>query len=264
MDASLNIFSSKFVLFLSIFVLLCVHSCLYVLWTSPLGNRYGFLEVQFSEVGEIFEIKGFGVVTYYILILFIFVIILIFREVYQIIKQKKRYFYALENLLEWFVIALAFVSIIPRSYFKGSNINQEFQRHIAALTLLIAFMQVYLLLVRVVPNTPIPVYINMFTTVLKTYTLILMSYLVFIVIFAYSFFLIFSARDNQQSDAATRWVLNFQRTFSLVHDIFQLKLIFHVKKRSKGDSMTYNESELYPKLTTTRPTDILSQWPKSY
>jgi hypothetical protein len=53
-------------------------------------------------------------------------------------------------------------------------------------------LQLYLLLVRVVPNTPIPVYINMFTTVLKTYTLILSSYFFFVMAFAYSFYLIFS------------------------------------------------------------------------
>ena len=41
--------------------------------------------------------------------------------------------------------------------------NAETHRHIAAITLLVAFVQLYLLLVRVVPNTPIPVYINMFT-----------------------------------------------------------------------------------------------------
>ena len=72
---------------------------------------------------------------------------------------------------------------------------ESFQRHVAALTLLLAFMQLYLLLVRVVPNTPIPVYINMFTTVLKTYTFILMSYMAFILSFAYSFYLILQVRQ---------------------------------------------------------------------
>jgi flagellar basal body-associated protein FliL len=57
-------------------------------------------------------------------------------------------------------------------------------------------MQLYLLLVRVVPDTPIPIYINMFTTVLKTYTLILLSYMAFILSFAYSFFLVFSERQK--------------------------------------------------------------------
>lgn len=180
----------EFMLYLAFVTVLFMH----------LGNRYGFLEVQLTEDGGyIFEIDGFGVVTLYILILFIFVIILIIRETYQIIKQKKRYFTGIENYIEWFVIGLASVSIIPRSNFKGlgSKIDEEAQRHIAALTLLIAFMQLYLLLVRVVPNTPIPVYINMFITVMKTYALILMSYLAFILSFAYSFFLVFSDRDTK-------------------------------------------------------------------
>ena len=39
--------------------------------------------------------------------------------------------------------------------------KEEHQRHIAALVLLIAFMQLYILLVRIAPNTPYLVYINM-------------------------------------------------------------------------------------------------------
>ena len=62
-------------------------------------------------------------------------------------------------------------------------------------------MQLYLLLVRVVPNTPIPIYVNMFTTVLKTYVFILLSYLAFIISFAYSFFLIFNAKYDSASNA---------------------------------------------------------------
>ena len=125
------------------------------------------------------------------LIMLIFVVILIFRELYQIFKQKKRYFLTMENYIEWFVIALVIMNILPKK-FMG---NSESQRHIAAITLLIAFVQLYLLLVRVVPNTPIPVYINMFITVLKTYIFILLCYLAFIISFAYSFFIIFSDRE---------------------------------------------------------------------
>ena len=82
-------------------------------------------------------------------------------------------------------------------YFFKENLGAEAQRHVAALTLLIAFMQLYLLLVRVVPNTPIPIYVNMFTTVLKTYVFILLSYSAFIISFAYSFFLIFNSQYDR-------------------------------------------------------------------
>ena len=61
-------------------------------------------------------------------------------------------------------------------------------------------MQLYLLLVRVVPNTPIPIYVNMFTTVLKTYVFILLSYSAFIISFAYSFFLIFNSQYDRSSE----------------------------------------------------------------
>ena len=77
------------------------------------------------------------------------------------------------------------------------------QRHLAALTLLISFMQVYLLGVRVAPNTALPLYINMFVTVLKSYTFILMYFLAFIVSFAYTFFLIFGYKQPKQADAVT-------------------------------------------------------------
>lgn len=167
----------------------------FVLFTH-LGNRYGIIKVQLAENGEVFKIDTMPV-TYYVLILFIFIVLLFLRELYQIVKQKKRYFQSPENYIEWFVIALVVLNILPSKIFwyLGNNTleNQRHaQRHVAALTLLIAFMQLYLLLVRVVPNTPIPIYINMFTTVLKTYTFILMSYMAFIMSFAYSFFLMFS------------------------------------------------------------------------
>ena len=45
---------------------------------------------------------------------------------------------------------------------------------------------------RIVPNTPIPLYINMFTTVLKTYTFILLSYFAFLLSFAFAFSMVFA------------------------------------------------------------------------
>ena len=103
----------------------------------------------------------------------------------------------------WYVVVCA-KQCHPALYlhFLQENLGSDAQRHVAALTLLIAFMQLYLLLVRVVPNTPIPIYINMFTTVLKTYVFILLSYLAFIISFAYSFFLIFNAKyDKNKGDS---------------------------------------------------------------
>ena len=96
--------------------------------------------------------------------------------------------------MEWFVIASAIFNIIPKQYFS-KELDSEAQRHLAALTLLISFMQVYLLGVRVAPNTALPLYINMFVTVLKSYTFILMYFLAFIVSFAYTFFLIFGYKQ---------------------------------------------------------------------
>ena len=46
------------------------------------------------------------------------------------------------------------------------------------------------------PNTPIPLYINMFTTVLRSYTFILLSYFAFLLSFAFSFNLAFAVPDE--------------------------------------------------------------------
>ena len=67
-----------------------------------------------EDGGKVFEIESFGTVTYYMLIMVIFVVILIFRELYQIFKQKKRYFLTMENYIEWFVIALVILNILPK------------------------------------------------------------------------------------------------------------------------------------------------------
>ena len=67
-----------------------------------------------------FEIDGVGTVTYYILILFIFVVILVLREFYQMLKQKRRYFFKVENYIEWFLISLAICDFIPSQFFRVS------------------------------------------------------------------------------------------------------------------------------------------------
>ena len=168
-----------------------------VLFTH-LGNKYGLFKVDLSEGdGIIFTIKDFGGFSYYAFILFIFIVLLIFKEIYQMIQQKKKYFTSMENYVEWFVIVLVTINIIPKEYYR-TLADGEAQRHLAAICLLIVFMQLYLLLVRVVPNTPIPLYINMFTTVLKSYTFILLCYMAFIISFAYSFFLIFGYKKYEK------------------------------------------------------------------
>ena len=181
--ASLRIrYFFDFLLFLLFVICLFLH----------LGNKYGVFTATLSGEGEgvVFTLENVGPITYYIFILFILTIILILKEFYQIIQQRKKYFFSLENYVEWFVIASAIFNIIPKQYFS-KELDSEAQRHLAALTLLISFMQVYLLGVRVAPNTALPLYINMFVTVLKSYTFILMYFLAFIVSFAYTFFLIF-------------------------------------------------------------------------
>jgi hypothetical protein len=52
--------------------------------------------------------------------------------------------------------------------------------------------QLYLILVRIVPNTPIPLYVNMYKTVLRTYSFILLSYFAFLLSFSFCFHLIYA------------------------------------------------------------------------
>ena len=127
-----------------------------------------------------------------------------FREIYQMVQQKKRYFVTPENYIEWFVMVLAVANIVMTFDSVVIADRNQWQRHLGAFCILLAFIQLYLLLVRIAPNTPIPVYINMFTTVLKTYTFILLSYFAFIMSFSYSFYLIFGYQRASQKAAAQK------------------------------------------------------------
>ena len=80
---------------------------------------------------------------------------------------------------------------------------------------------------RIVPNTPIPLYINMFTTVLKTYSFILLSYFAFLLSFAFAFSLVYaheeievtaSANNNTQGETdhfGTLWLSLVKVSFIL-------------------------------------------------
>ena len=143
-------------------------------------------------------------ISVWMIILIILLVFLFIREFYQIYKLRpRRYFTEWENYLEWAVIVLVILNLLPWYWMKKMGADDHLQRHLAALTLLLAFIQLYLLLVRLVPNTPLPVYVNMFTTVLRTYVLILASYFFFILTFAYCFFLILSQQESGVVTEAT-------------------------------------------------------------
>ena len=178
-----------FIIYLTFVTILFIH----------LGNKYGifdqlnYIVFRVLIVDDIpWDVSSSGLALFGILI------VLCLRESYQIWRLKKKYFLAIQNYFEWLITALVIITLSPLNIVieddrKGMD---EFHRHMSALTILLAFMQLYILLVRVVPNSPIPIYINMFTTVLKTYTFILMSYMAFILSFAYSFYLILGNHAN--------------------------------------------------------------------
>ena len=157
-------------------------------------------------------------ITVTFIIISVLTVILILREIYQLIKLKKRldgcnfsvlilsvsfrYFTYFENFIEWIILGLVIFSLLPEQWVAFAE-GKVVQKHLAAFTFLLAFMQLYLLLVKIVPNTPIPLYINMFTTVLKSYTFILLSYFAFLLSFAFSFTLIFAADDAQPTNGTS-------------------------------------------------------------
>ena len=153
--------------------------------------------------------KENGMTYYYkisvsMILLWICLGILLIREFYQLFAYgPKRYFTAYENYLEWSIIILVILNLLPDYALVKMGADRPLQRHLAALTLLLAFFQLYFLLVRVIPNTPIPIYVNMFTTVMRTYALILASYFFFILVFAFSFWLIFSPRHDESQGVTT-------------------------------------------------------------
>ena len=57
-----------------------------------------------------------------------------------------------------FIVALECILRIKTIQFES---KEELLRHIAALVLLLAFMELYFLTVRIAPNSPFLVYINM-------------------------------------------------------------------------------------------------------
>ena len=78
----------------------------------------------------------------------IFTAIFLLWELYQLIEQKKKYFHNFENIVEWSVIILVIISLIPEEAMKslmnffGVADGVMVQKHLAAGTFLLAFMQV--------------------------------------------------------------------------------------------------------------------------
>jgi len=167
--------------------------------TGKSGTVVTIVEVA-KENGMTYEYK----ISISMILLWVVLFFLLIREFYQLCAYKpKRYFTAYENYLEWSIIILVVLNLLPDYVLVKMGADRPLQRHLAALTLLLAFFQLYFLLVRVIPNTPIPIYVNMFTTVMRTYALILASYFFFILVFAFSFYLIFSPRQYSQAATAT-------------------------------------------------------------
>jgi hypothetical protein len=81
-------------------------------------------------------------VTVSMILLWVLWLLLIVREFYQMYNFKpRRYFSEPENYLEWTVLVLVLINLLPWYLLKQMGADNHLQRHLAALTLLITFIQ---------------------------------------------------------------------------------------------------------------------------
>ncbi|CAH1799596.1 unnamed protein product [Owenia fusiformis] len=120
----------------------------------------------------------------------------LFREIQQIFTQKLNYL-SWENLLEWIMYIFAILFVVD---FQGcqreSGIRLEWQWQIGAFCIFLAWMEL-VLFIRKVPRFGI--YVVMFTDVLQTFIRFFLVFLLFMIAFALSYFMLFQnqvAFDN--------------------------------------------------------------------
>jgi hypothetical protein len=84
-----------------------------------------------------------------------------------------------------------------------------------------------------VPNTPVPLYVNMFKTVLRTYTFILLSYFAFIVAFAFCFHLVWTV-EPCPLNPDNRWETELMTECAQLHFSFFSYCAFFLPHLHRG------------------------------
>ena len=136
----------KFQFRLQFFLYLLFVVCIFIYFsehfTSSIDNHLGaYLKFPIKKFDS-YELTVSGLLT------MIFTAIFLLWELYQLIEQKKKYFHNFENIVEWSVIILVIISLIPEEAMKslmnffGVADGVMVQKHLAAGTFLLAFMQV--------------------------------------------------------------------------------------------------------------------------
>jgi len=123
-------------------------------------------------------------------VLWILVITLFVRELFQLGIAPLRYLLSLENYVE--LVMLGCTSVVLVQWQQAQS-----WRHLAAISVLLAWMEALLLLGR---HPKLSTFVTMFTTVSNTFLRLLVWYSLLVVGFALSFYLLF--RSDSEEEAA--------------------------------------------------------------
>jgi len=110
-----------------------------------------------------------------------------FRELLQMAASLKRYFLSLENILE--VIMLSLLGFLLFDPDNPDDCECDVKRHIAAICILLSWIELIILVAKHPKLARYNVYISMFYKVLQTFLSFLLWYSLFLMAFAFGFYI---------------------------------------------------------------------------
>ena len=113
--------------------------------------------------------------------------VLVFRELLQMAASLKRYFLSLENLLE--VIMLSLLGFLLFDPDNPEDCECNVKRHIAAICILLSWIELIILVAKHPRLARYNVYISMFYKVFQTFLSFLLWYSLFLMAFAFGFYI---------------------------------------------------------------------------
>merc|ERR1719495_1117924 len=152
-------------------------------------------EFMISFLSSWFEIGLAGMAAFLIVfssgglwyILVALLIILACRELLQMAASLKRYFLSLENLLEVAMLSsLGFLLFDPDN---SEDCKCEVKRHVASIVILLSWIELIILVAKHPKLARYNVYVSMFYKVLQTFMSFLLWYSLFLMAFAFGFYI---------------------------------------------------------------------------
>ncbi|XP_040568559.1 transient receptor potential cation channel protein painless [Lepeophtheirus salmonis] len=155
----------------------------------------GFTSCILGSWLEIFMFLVFAIVLYgslgllkWVLVLLLGVMVL--REGFQMLSSFKRYLLSVENWMEMFLIGILSVIL-----FGNSVVPCKWNRHLAAIALLISWAELITMVGRHPKLARYNIYVTMFYKVLESFFYFLIWFSFFIIAFAFGFYIMLH-RDN--------------------------------------------------------------------